>query len=57
VTVAHQGASLFGVVLDESTFGKATADPRGFQRSWTALSAAKLKLSAYAIAALCINDR
>ncbi|HEY7760412.1 MAG TPA: hypothetical protein VIA64_13420 [Burkholderiales bacterium] len=57
VTVAHQGASLFGVVLDESTFGKATADPRGFQRSWTALSAAKLKLSAYAIATLCINDR
>ncbi|HXV09087.1 MAG TPA: hypothetical protein VD791_13720, partial [Burkholderiales bacterium] len=57
VTIAHEGANLFGVVLDESTFGKATADPRAFQRSWTALSAAKLKLTAYAVAALCIDDR
>jgi hypothetical protein len=57
VTIAHEGANLFGVILDESTFGKATADPRGFQRSWAALGSAGLKLSAYAVAALCINDK
>ena len=57
VTIAHQGTNLFGAMLDESTFGKATVDPRGFQKSWTALGGARLKLSAYAVAALCINDK
>jgi hypothetical protein len=57
VTIAHEGANLFGVLLDESSFGKATTDPRGFQKGWTALSSPKLKLAAYAVAALCINDK
>jgi hypothetical protein len=57
VTIAHEGANLFGVTLDESSFGKATTDPRGFQKGWTALSSPKLKLAAYAVAALCINDK
>jgi hypothetical protein len=57
VSIVHQGASLFGVMLDESTFAMATANPRGFQKGWTALSAAGLKLTAYAVATLCINDR
>jgi hypothetical protein len=57
VTIAHEGANLFGVMLDESSFGKATTDPRGFQKGWTALSSPKLKLAAYAVAALCINDK
>jgi len=57
VTIAHQGANLFGLMLDESSFGKATTDPRGFQKGWTALTGPKLKLPAYAVAALCINDK
>jgi hypothetical protein len=57
VTLAHQGAGLFGVMLDESSFDKATTDPRGFQKGWSALSTPKLKLGAYAVALLCINDK
>ena len=57
VSIVHPGRDMFALVLDETSFGKATTDPRGFQNSRAALRDAKLRLSGYAVAALCINDK
>ena len=57
VSIVHPGRDVFALVLDETSFGKATTDPRGFQNSRAALRDAKLRLSGYAVAALCINDK
>jgi hypothetical protein len=57
VSIAHSGAGLFGVILDEASFERATADPAAFQAGWKALAAPRLTLRAYAVAALCINDK
>jgi len=56
VSIAHAGAEMFGVTLDETTFEPATADPRAFQKGWKGLAAPKLTLRAYAVAVVCIND-
>ena len=47
----------FGAMLDEDSFEKATTDPIGFQSSYKALTdRVKLKLKAYAVAIVAVND-
>ena len=57
VSMAHGGGDAFAVVLDETTFAQATTDPRGFQSGWTRLAQPELKLKAYAVAVVAINDK
>ena len=49
------GAKFIGM-LDETTFEQATADPRGFQSRCKALDADTVKLKAYAVAFVSVND-
>ena len=52
------GGPVFGVMLDEDSFQRATSDPIGFQSSYKPLKdTSKLMLKAYAVAILSINDR
>jgi hypothetical protein len=58
-TVALHGAkgAVYGTTLDEQSFARATSDPRGFQAAYGLLrDPAKLRLKAYAVAILSIND-
>ncbi|HZP93661.1 MAG TPA: hypothetical protein VFB20_12380 [Burkholderiales bacterium] len=55
VAVAGAKGAIFGVMLDEDSFGKATTDPRGFQGSWKAMKGT-LALEPYAVAILSLND-
>ena len=57
VSVAHTGASPFGIVLDETSFEQATTEPAAFQAGVRALDPSRLELQAYAVALICINDR
>jgi hypothetical protein len=57
VSIAHSGAALFGSILDETSFERATADPVAFQAGWRALATPQLTLRAYAVAVICINDK
>ncbi len=52
----HEGGAMFAGVLDEDSFGQATTDPRGFQGSWKAIKGGALKLKAYAVAFVSLND-
>jgi hypothetical protein len=56
VSLAHAGSALFALTLDEASFEKATIDPRGFEASHKRLDTPKLKLTAYAMAVVCVND-
>jgi hypothetical protein len=58
-TVSITGAkgAMFGTTLDEDSFVKATTDPQRFQSGYKQLlDGAKLKLKAYAVAILSVND-
>ena len=55
VQIVGAKGALFGSLLDEDSFVKATTDPRGFQKSWKPMKPA-LTLKAYAVAILSIND-
>ena len=57
VSVVHAGAGPFGIVLDETSFERATTDPAAFQAGVKALATTPLALRAYAVALICINDR
>lgn len=57
VRVAHRGGDAVGMVLDESTFARATTDPFSFQGNPRPVNTARLSLGAYAVALICINDR
>jgi hypothetical protein len=57
VSVAHAGAGPFGIVLDETTFERATTEPAAFQADVKPLDTDRLVLRAYAVALICINDR
>ena len=47
----------FVSILDEARFVEATTDPAGFQAKWKSLPpAAKLRLGAYAVAMVSVND-
>jgi D-apionolactonase len=56
VRVAHTGAAAFGIVLDETSFERATTEPAAFQAGVKPLDTQKLALRAYAVALICIND-
>ncbi len=58
-TVAISGAqgAVLGTLLDEDSFGRATTDPAGFQSTYKPVKdPSKLKLKAYAVAILSVND-
>jgi len=51
------GGSAFGTTLDEDSFEKAATDPIGFQSTYRPLKEpSKVKLKAYAVAILAVND-
>jgi hypothetical protein len=57
--VAVHGAkgTVYGTTLDDQSFVRATTDPRGFQAAYSLVKdPSKLKLKAYAVAILSIND-
>jgi hypothetical protein len=57
VSIGGAKGAIFGTVLDEDSFVKATTDPAGFQAAYRPiLDASALKLKAYAVAILSIND-
>jgi hypothetical protein len=56
IEVAHAGADTWGIVLDEASFVQATARPAEFQAAPRPIDTTRLKLRAYAVALLCIND-
>ncbi|HYL18390.1 MAG TPA: hypothetical protein VEV20_06900 [Burkholderiales bacterium] len=43
-------------MIDEDSFGKATTDPVGFQSAYKPIDVSKLKLKAYAVAIVSVND-
>jgi D-apionolactonase len=57
VAIAHEGGAMFAALLDETSFGKATTDPIGFETSYKPLAAPRLTLKAYGVGIVCINDR
>jgi hypothetical protein len=56
VAIQHRGSAMFGSLLDEGSFEKATTDPRGFQRSAKPLAQPALTLKPYAVGIVAIND-
>jgi hypothetical protein len=56
-SVAHAGADPFGIVLDETSFDRATTEPVAFQAEVKSLDTVGLALRPYAVALICINDR
>ena len=56
VSVTGTKGAVFGTTLDEDSFVKATTDPERFQSGYKPLNSAKLKLKAYAVAILSVND-
>jgi len=56
-SVAHAGANPFGIVLDETSFKRATTEPAAFQAEVKSLDTGGLALRPYAAALICINDR
>jgi len=55
VRISGAKGAVFGTMLDEDSFEAATADPRGFQRSWKPMKSA-VRLKPYAVAILSLND-
>jgi len=58
-SVAIHGArgAVYATALDEQSFARATTDPRGFQAAYGMVKdPSKLRLKAYAVAILSIND-
>jgi hypothetical protein len=57
VALHRAKGAVYGTMLDEQTFVRATTDPRGFQAAYSMVKdPAKLRLKAYAVAILSIND-
>jgi hypothetical protein len=56
VDIAHEGSGLFGVILDERSFEQATQNPRTFQQAVRVMDRGLLRLDAYAVAIMCIDD-
>ncbi len=55
VKLSGTTGAIFGTMLDEDSFIRATTDPRNFQRNWKAMKSV-LTLKPYAIAVISIND-
>jgi hypothetical protein len=57
VAVRAAKGPVYGTMLDEQSFVRATTDPRAFQAAYSLVKdPAKLRLKAYAVAILSIND-
>jgi D-apionolactonase len=56
VAIRHAGSAAFASMLDEASFERAASEPRAFQRSAKALAKPQLKLGAYAVGIVAIND-
>lgn len=57
VSISGTKGAAFGTMIDEDSFAKATTDPAGFQSAYKAITdVSKLKLKAYAVAILAVND-
>jgi D-apionolactonase len=56
VAIRHAGSAAFASVLDEATFEKAASEPRAFQRGMKPLAQPRLRLGAYAVGIVAIND-
>jgi hypothetical protein len=57
VSVAHDGAAPYGIVIDEKSFERATTAPAAFQAEVKPLDTSRLVLRPYAVALICIDDR
>jgi hypothetical protein len=53
---AGTNSGLYAGVLDEHSSARAISDPLGFESAWTRLKTPRVKLNAYAVAWVCIND-
>jgi hypothetical protein len=57
VSIGGAKGAAFGTMIDEESFAKATTDPAGFQSAYKPITdVSKLKLKAYAVAILAVND-
>jgi hypothetical protein len=56
VTIRHAGSAAFAAMLDEASFERAVREPRAFQGSAKALAKPQVKLGAYAVGIVAIND-
>ena len=56
VRVAHGGTRPSGIVLDEASFEQATTEPAAFEAGVKPLDLERLRLTAYAVALVCIED-
>lgn len=57
VRVNHAGTQPFGIVLDEASFERATTAPAAFQAGVRQLDLRNLRLGAFAVALVCVEDR
>jgi hypothetical protein len=55
VKLSGAKGAIFGTVLDQDSFVKATTDPQGFQKDWKAMKNS-LTLKPYAVAIISLND-
>jgi hypothetical protein len=53
---AGANSGLYAGLLDEHSYARAISDPLGFESAWTRLKTPRVKLPAYAVAWVCIND-
>ena len=57
VNLSGTAGTVFGAMLDQTTFVTATTDPQKFQSSYKPIAdPGKIKLRAYAVAILSVND-
>jgi len=56
VEIEHGGSAMVATTLDESSFEQAARDPRRFQGSYRAVADNRLRLGAYAVAIVCVNE-
>jgi len=56
VEIEHGGSAMVATTLDESSFEQAARDPRRFQASYRAVADDRIRLGAYAVAIVCVNE-
>jgi hypothetical protein len=56
IVSAGANSGLYAGVLDEHSYARAISEPLAFESEWTRLKTPRVKLAAYAVAWLCIND-
>lgn len=56
VDIVHAGSAVLATTLDEDSFEQAARDPRAFHASCRKVADNRLRLGAYAVAIVCVND-